>query len=339
MAYWQARQSGGPLLVPRLDTGPRGVRPLAQHSIVDVPALGGKAAQLAELGHVSLGMASSSLRSQCPQLTDFDQVPIPVAPAAIPVVHSLEHYRASGALARLEELRQDPSFGADPKVRAQGLSAVRTLILAHPVDSALLAEVRGYISEHWPDRPTRLRSSSNTEDLPSFNGAGLYHSTGIEPSDPPEALAEGLRLVWASLFDQRAYDEREYYRVDQNQVAMAVLMHPAFRSERVNGVSISRNVLDPGSAGREHYFNVQVGEALVTNPAPQVMSDEFTFDPLRVPHLVYYSESSLSGGAPVLSESEVGRIACNLSAIHEHFGRCWIPLGRMPGLPWTSNSS
>jgi hypothetical protein len=319
VAYWQMRQPSGPLLLPRLDTGPRGIQPLAERSLVDLPALGGKTAQLAELGRVSLGSVSSSMRTQCLGWVGAGKLQLPLSPAAIPVVHSLEHYRESGALARLEELRQDANFNADPQVRAQGLSAVRSLILAHPVDAALLAEMRDYISENWPGRATRLRSSSNTEDLPSFNGAGLYQSTGIEASDPPEALADGLRLVWASLYDLRAYDEREYYRVDQSQVAMAVLMHPAFHSERVNGVGISRNVLDPGSAGGEYYFNVQVGEALVTNPAPGVMSDEFTFDPLRVPHLAYCSQSTLNAGIPVLAESEVWRIACNLSAIHQHF--------------------
>jgi hypothetical protein len=319
VAYWQSRQPSGPLLVPRLDTGLRGVQALAQHSILDLPALGGKAAQLAELGRVLLGSASSSMRSQCLGWVGSGKVDIPSAPAAVPVVHSLEHYRASGAQARLEELRQDANFTADPQVRAQGLFAVRSLILAHPVDSGLLAEIDDYIAEHWPGSPTRLRSSSNTEDLPTFNGAGLYQSTSIDASDSPEALADALRRVWASLYDLRAYDEREYYRVDQSQVAMAVLMHPAFHSERANGVAISRNVVDPGSAGREYYFNVQVGEALVTNPAPAVMSDELTFDPLRVPHLAYYSASTLSSGGPVLSESEVWRIACNLSAIHQHF--------------------
>src|SRR5690606_12304158 len=120
------------------------------------------------------------------------------------------------------------------------------------------------IGERWGNDRTRLRSSSNTEDLPNFTGAGLYTSVAVHLDEPGEIEA-GIREVWASLWNSRAYDERRFAGIDPTNIAMAVLVHPAYRSEEANGVAVTRNVLDL-SRGDVYYFNVQVGEAAVTNP-------------------------------------------------------------------------
>jgi hypothetical protein len=106
--------------------------------------------------------------------------------------------------------------------------------------------------------------------------------------------------------------------VDQGAVAMAVLVHPAYKSERVNGVAISRDARQPTRADR-YYVNAQLGEALVTNPAPGIDSEQFTYDLARLPRVVYHSRSSFSPAAPLLSEAESGRLACNLYQIHQYF--------------------
>jgi len=174
------------------------------------------------------------------------------------------------------------------------------------------------MSKTWPGQRVRLRSSSNTEDLPQFNGAGLYISEGADAEATDKDLANGIRAVWASLWRLRAYDEREYYNIDQSAVAMAVLIHEAFPSEKANGVAISRDILEP-TRDDKFYINAQVGEALVTNPAPGVASDEFTYSLSRLPHIERKSMSSLNGGSPVLSDEESARLACSLANIHNHF--------------------
>lgn len=308
LAFWEARKPKGTGLSPRLDLQVRGVQPLSERSLADIPSIGGKAAQLAELGRVEF----------CEESTH-----VPPMAFAVPLVHSVEHYEASGATALLTDLRTDPQFAADPTVREQGLSKVRALILTHEVDPELLQEVTQAIQQRWPTEAVRFRSSSNTEDLSTFNGAGLYQSVGVD-ADPigeganSNAVASAIRAVWASLFDRRAYDEREYYSVNPTSVAMAVLIHPAHRSERANGVAISRDALNP-SRGDRYYFNAQVGEALVTNPAPGVASDEIIYDPNRPPYADYQAHSSLNQGKPVLSDDELRKLACNLELIHSHF--------------------
>jgi len=232
-------------------------------------------------------------------------------------VHSLEHFAESGARALLQEFTKDPEFLVDPARRAAGLAQVRSAISEHPLDPALHAELVAAIHARWPGSPLRFRSSSNVEDLAGFNGAGLYSSLGVEPEDVESGVDDAVRAVWASLWNDRAFAERAYYNVDQSQVAMAVLVHPGFHSERANGVAISRDILEP-EHGDRFYVNAQVGEALVTNPAPGVASDEFTYDPGRM-QLEYHEYSSLSPEGRVMSRAETAFLACNLGAIHQHF--------------------
>jgi hypothetical protein len=302
LAFWQSRLPTE-VLTPRLDTSVRGVQPLSARGYADLPSIGGKAAQMAELGRVPLCDGAVST---------------PDRPFAIPVVHSLEHYRASGALALLDELRSDARFQADPLVREQGLARVRKLVTDHPMDRDLLREVHAAIFARWSERPLRFRSSSNTEDLPGFSGAGLYTSEGLGVDEVPGGVESAILTVWASLWERRAYDEREYSGVDQHTVAMAVLVHPAYKSERVNGVAISRDALQPTHADR-YYINAQLGEALVTNPAPGIESDELTYDLYRSPHVIYHGRSTFTPNVTVLSEAEAGFLSCNLQRIHDFF--------------------
>lgn len=302
VAFWEEREAGREPLTPRLDTTLRGPQDLAAHDLASLPALGGKAAQIAELGRVSV----------------CGDTALPDRPVGVPLVHSTEHLGASGAEAILAERRADPDFVADPAARAAGLAEVRAAILAHPVDAALLDTLVATIEGTWPRQRLRFRSSSNTEDLAEFTGAGLYDSLAWEPEDGRSGVEDALRTVWASLWNARAYDEREAYRVEQTAVAMGVLIHPAYHHEAANGVIVSRDVLDP-MRGDRYYVNAQIGEALVTNPAPGVTSDELVVtagDPTRV---TWRAESSLPGDHPVLAPSELSELVCSMRAVHDHF--------------------
>jgi len=314
VAFWKAQEPTGDLLVPRMDTGTRGVVSLADRGLSDVPLVGGKAAQMAELGNVPL----------CP-----DRTSIPSLAFAIPVVYSYEHFTASGAKALLAQLEQDPAFLADSAVRDAGLARVRKAIVDYPLDPALHAEVLAAIQTRWPDQKVRLRSSSNVEDLAGFNGAGVYLSLGLDADELEPKLAEAIREIWGSLWRLRAYDERAYYKVDQNHIAMGVLIHQGYPSEKVNGVAISRNELDPAQASR-YYFNTHVGEALVTNPAPGIVSEESSFEYNGWVTAAYYSRSTFSPDAHILSETESAQLWCNLHAIHEHFRPLLDPESKNP---------
>jgi hypothetical protein len=306
-AFWDSRRRQGPRQAPRLDTSVRALVDLVGRGLDDLPVIGAKAAQLAEV------MGLSSTLAACP-----GPVPTPAGGFAVPLVHSLEHFQSSGAAAQLAAWRANPAFAVDPRVRAQGLAAVRAAILNHPVDAALVASIETAAAQRFGTERFRMRSSSNTEDLADFSGAGLYTSLSGAIGDPKHTVADGLRTVWASLWEQRAYDERELALIDHDKAAMGVLIHDAFdQVERANGVAVSRDVLDPIESG-VYTINAQAGEASVTNPAPGVVSDQLLFTPYLNPPAEYRTRSSLASG-PVLSTFEMSRLTCELHAIRDHF--------------------
>jgi hypothetical protein len=319
-AFLDSRQPSGPPVAARLDTSLRGVQPLSAHGLASLPAIGVKAAQLAELGS-----------GRAPYCGSLESIATPETPFAVPLVHSLEHLDRSGARALLDELAAHADFSADPIARARGLADVRALILAAPVEPALLAEVEAAVRTRFGEERVRFRSSSNTEDLPGFNGAGLYTSVSAELGDDSRRVDDALRTVWASSYNARAYDERRYAHIDERSVAMGVLVHSAFPGERANGVAVSRNVLEP-TRGDIYYVNAQAGEASVTNPAPGVATEQLIYRWGREPPIVYQSESSLvaafaGDGQPVLTSGEVFDLVCALRTVHDVFQPLLDPAG------------
>lgn len=309
-AFWESQQNNEPPLVPALDLTPTGIQVLEEKGLEDLPSIGAKAAQLAELMRLSRSQTSGEI----PIHTHRDAF-------AIPVKHYLEHFVSSGAAARLAQLQADPSFQADPTVRAEGLEGLRALIREYPVEPALLATVEAHVEATFGTQSVRFRSSSNTEDIPGFSGAGLYTSVSGAVGDKDESIEAAMRTVWASLWNTRAYEEREFYHIAQDLVAMAILCHEAFPSEKANGVGISRNVLDPTRSS--YYFNVQYGEAAVTNPAPGIVADEMLYRFGIEPPEWYLAYSSFQDKAAptstVLSADELETVMLTLKEIHNYF--------------------
>src|SRR5690606_23546344 len=140
-------------------------------------------------------------------------------------------------------------------------------------------------------------------------------------NDQQGTLEDGIREVWASLWNPRAYDERRFAGIDETNIAMGVLVHPAYQSEEANGVAVSRNVLDL-TRGDVYYLIVQAGDASVTSPDPGVTTEQLAYTWGRTPLLMYQSVSCvLSALSPlrsrVLAELGATELACALDAIHE----------------------
>jgi Pyruvate phosphate dikinase, AMP/ATP-binding domain/Lamin Tail Domain len=308
--FLRMRTPSGPRVAPRLDASVRGIVAFESRGLADLPAIGAKAAQLAELGRVQAQGAGC-----------VGPMPVPERSFALPLAHYIDHFERSGAQAELEAALGEPEFRVDLRRREAALANVRRKILETPVDPELMAELTTAIRERYGSSRLRFRSSSNTEDLSGFNGAGLYESVPAQLGDPERPIEGALLDVWASLWNTRAYDEREFGHIDQSRVAMGVLVHASFKSERANVIAISRDVLDP-TRGDVHYFNAQAGEASVANPAPGVTTEQLihywrAFPP--APVVQYQAKSSLVGGADVLTLNDVLLTSCRLRAVHDHF--------------------
>ncbi|MBP7685270.1 MAG: hypothetical protein KBB95_25360, partial [Deltaproteobacteria bacterium] len=312
-AHWASIMPPGPAQTPARDLTVRGIQDLLDRDFTDIPSIGGKAAQFAELYRITFPAGCSQVAL------------VPDRAFAIPLAHYVDHFQASGAEALLNAAMMDARFESDALFRRAALGSVRDAINDHPVEPALLTSIEQAIRARWGgDRRVRLRSSSNTEDLAGFNGAGLYVSEAAQLSEDG-TLALALRTVWASLWSDRAHDERSFFRIDPTTVAMGVLVHAAFVSEEGSAIVVSRSLHDP-TRSDIYTMNVQRGEASVANPAPGITSEQFDYRWARTPRRVFRSFSTFSPAASLVSEDESCDIAMAMRAIHDHYRALVDPL-------------
>ncbi len=291
-------------MTPPLSDADTGLPDVATLRYGDVATAGAKAAQLGELAAIGAGVA------------------VPRA-FAVPFRAYLDHLRGSGVDAMLREARARADFRDDPQVRARALAAVRERIRGAPVDAALVERVRARVAAMFPGRRVRLRSSTNAEDLPGFNGAGLYRSVAIAADPTSAQLADALRDVWSSTWSLQAYEEREFFRIDHARVAMGVLTQESIDDDAVDGVAITAN---PFNEGRPAVFiNAQVagaeGGAVTAARGDDVPEQVLYYTYGEEREFERLSRSSRTNGAPVLTDDEVARVADALRLIHSRFNR------------------
>lgn len=214
-------------------------------------------------------------------------------------------------------LLAEPSFSADAELREACLDNVRYHIGHVPVDPSFAASLEQRVSEVFGTSRIRIRSSTNTEDLPNFSGAGLYRSVGAYASGQ-DAAASRIRKVWASVWSWRAFEERSFWNIDHFEVRMGCAVNQAFLDEEANGVLVTQNIADPTVAGM--YVNVQLGEVSVTNPVSGALPEVFSIVPapagVQVARQRY---SSLSPDEPILTQSEIVALFLAASDVREHF--------------------
>ena len=138
------------------------------------------------------------------------------------------------------------TFAGDARVRRAELAALRQDIIQAPADPALAAAWNDRWQKQLQGHGVFVRSSSNSEDLPGFSGAGLY--TTVPNVTQADALTRAVQTVWASVYNFEAYEARRAAGIGQEGVVMAVLVQLAAASES-SGVMITR---DPFDASRRH---------------------------------------------------------------------------------------
>ncbi|MDQ5843840.1 MAG: PEP/pyruvate-binding domain-containing protein, partial [Acidobacteriota bacterium] len=135
----------------------------------------------------------------------------------------------------------DQRFVHDPAYRRVQLTNLREKIQQGRFDEKLQAEILRRARLEFPGKGLFVRSSSNTEDLPNFSGAGLY--TTVPNVRDERQLIEAIKTVWASLWNFEAYEARERSVIDHSKVFMAVLIQEGINSES-SGVMITADPFD-----------------------------------------------------------------------------------------------
>jgi hypothetical protein len=216
------------------------------------------------------------------------------------VLALMNHSRADvdqGKLeAKLKSFRKSIKEGSMP---AWMMSALEKVQLVFPENASI-----------------RCRSSTNNEDLPNFSGAGLYDSFTHHAGEGH--LAKSIKQVYASLWNDHAFEEREFYRIDHSLSTMGVLLHRNFQDEKSNGVAVTDDVLYESQGN--YYLNVQKGEDLVTNPDEASSPEEILLgwwaeDGYQV---VRRSTQAPQGGQ-LLAEKHLNELRDHLAVIHSKF--------------------
>lgn len=316
-AFWQEKSDQHKPWTPTLDLKQQDLVDLGDASYKDSTTIGAKAANMAELMNVSI---AGGWHGVCRQFDYLGGVPLPKKPMAIPFYWYNDHLERAGMKENVQQWHQEQSFLNDPVQRRKRLEQLREAILKTPVNPTLLAKLKEEITKRYGQSKVRFRSSTNVEDLPNFNGAGLYTSKSAAIGHPTKTISLALQTVWASLWSERAWNERQFYKIDHRQAAMGILVHPSFNNESANGVAISTNIFNP-SYTSDTYIAVQKGEVSVVNPEGNVTPDQFLIRWYESPETVYMSNSSLTYGKPVLEQQEIHQVGCYMQAIHSHFQR------------------
>jgi len=143
-------------------------------------------------------------------------------------------------------LLNDQKFVHDPAYRREQLVLLRQKIESAEFDPALREKVLQKVAREYAGKGLFVRSSSNSEDLPNFSGAGLYTTVPNVRGD--RELIDAIKKVWASLWNFEAYEARERASVDHSKIFMAVLLQEGINSES-SGVMITTDPFDRENSG------------------------------------------------------------------------------------------
>ena len=225
----------------------------------------------------------------------------------------------NGFYEKVAELLSEHERLGDSEALRKALGDFRTLIRGgdFPDD---LRESLAKIHASFPEGTSlRCRSSTNNEDLPGFSGAGLYDSCTHRVDEGH--LANSVKQVFASLWNFRAVQEREFYRIDHMLTSMGVLIHPNYDEEEANGVAVTTDILYRTEG--TYYLNTQVGEDLVTNPEEDSVPEELLLDWFDAGKTKVMRRSNHVKDGLILSPEHLDQLREALGIIHNRFAKLY----------------
>lgn len=223
--------------------------------------------------------------------------------------------------AQVRRMLNDKHFSTDRSFRSAQLKKLRAAIRAAKMPTWMLDEL-AKLQRAFPNGTAiRCRSSTNNEDLPGFSGAGLYDSKTHHPNEGH--LSKTIRQVYASLWNLRAFEEREFYRVDHFTTAMGVLCHSNFEQEKVNGVAISADPVYQTDS--TFYINSQFGERLVTQADNMLPEEVLLHQPSQAErengnlYTVIQRSQAATSDSLLLNVQQLKQLRDDLTVIHNRF--------------------
>lgn len=319
--YQQRLKQRRDIMTPRFDLSVTRLASLAEQRKASSIAYGAKSANLGEL-----------IQARLPGFS--------VPPGfTIPFAYYDAFIKANEIDADINELLDDKKFIHDPAHRRNELTKLRARIEQGTFD----AKLRAQLGQRWQTalggKGVFARSSTNSEDLPNFSGAGIYSSKPNLRTE--DQLIEGIKFVWASTWNFEAYEARERAGIDHTKVFMAVLIQEGINSES-SGVMITTDPFNTNtrdaiyiSAKRGLGIKVVEGQRIAEQVvfrtranAVQVLTRSEEDSLLTFDESGGVKEIPISGERTVLSDAVVRRLAAAGQNIKRIFG------GRDQDIEW-----
>ncbi len=286
-----------------------------------IPALNLSQTAILPLDEISFGM-SDAFGAKCTNVATMRTFGFPEGTIpngfGVPFYFYQEFMKYNGFFDVVEEMLANPTFQSDLDTRIEMLKEFRKDIKDADMPEWMLDELEAMHESFPAGTSIRCRSSTNNEDLPGFSGAGLYTSKTQHPDEGH--ISKSIKQVFASMWNFRAYDERDFYRVDQYVASMGVLCHPNYSDEKANGVGVS---IDPiYQTDNTFYLNTQIGEDLVTNPGAFTIPEEILLDKVSVTeddYIVIRTSSLATNNQLIMEENYLDEMRGYLNVIHDEF--------------------
>lgn len=274
----------------------------------DLKIVGGKASNFGELTRIRVWKKP---------------LPLPEGAFAIPFYYYHEHVSKLGIQSQIDSLlKNEPETVVELEKK---LKNIRQQIKSQAVNPALIKLIKDKIKKNGKWEHYRFRSSTNAEDVPGFNGAGLYTSKTGSITDTAKTIEKALKAVWASLWNLRAYQERSFFNIDHSKTYMGILCHRSFGTETANGVVITQNIYRQNMPGL--VINIQKGEHSVVLPEHDSIQCEQivitmpigTDDNLNKIGIDHITFSSFKKQKTLITKAELVQLVRYCRAIKSHF--------------------
>jgi hypothetical protein len=227
-AYQDEHNQLKSIMTPRFNLEERRLLDLSQQRARMADAFGSKSANLGEVA-----------RARIPGIS----VP---AGFGIPIAYYDQFVKENKLEDAIYEMMNDQKFVHDPAYRRERLTDMRARFRGGKVGEELREALLKKVHAEYAGKGLFVRSSSNVEDLPNFNGAGLYDTVPNVKDD--EKLLEAVKTVWASLWNFEAYEARERAEIDHSKAFMAVLVQEGVNADSA-GVMITTDPFNSDNRG------------------------------------------------------------------------------------------